>query len=214
MTVLDARRALIDGLGDARERIATGDGPQHSELVAVDTTITGGIEVFTEATSPDPTTSEMLAFYDDIDGRLTRFVEATVAAFVARDTWEARGGNGLNPVGYYNRRDWAAASDALTALRTARANATGTLGTDDDFQMYTPKGNAAVKEQVDLLAALIASGTHRPSVIIDAIRTAVKTVADKHAEIYDGEPEWAIVDTLNPLLKRAGYRTIIRDDLD
>lgn len=66
---------------------------------------------------------------------------------------------------------------------------------------------------MDILAARIDAGVLHPGEMRLAIKVHVKAAAQSHPELHDTEPEWAIVDALNPLLERRGYDKITPDDL-
>jgi hypothetical protein len=49
--------------------------------------------------------------------------------------------------------------------------------------------------------------------IIERLKEGVKQVYRTHPEIFDTEPEWAIVDAMNFWLAEMGFLAISRDDL-
>ncbi len=99
------------------------------------------------------------------------------------------------------RPDWV--SDALVEDR----------GENAGFQMYTREGNDAVAE---MLRGVMKDGREKlmmRGAIIERLQQGVKQVRRVHPEIYDTEPEWAIVDAMNVWLAEMGFLAISRDDL-
>ena len=99
------------------------------------------------------------------------------------------------------RPEWV--SDSLIAERGEHAG----------FQMYSREGNDAVATMLLVVLPLAERlGAHRPAVI-DALRNGIREVTKTHPEVWDTEPEWAIVDAVNAFFDTQGWVHISRDDL-
>ena len=73
------------------------------------------------------------------------------------------------------------------------------------FQMYTPEGNAAVRDMVErVIADAQFLGTPRAAVI-DAMRNGMREVAKTHPEVRDTEPRGAIYDALDAYFDTEGW---------
>jgi hypothetical protein len=87
-------------------------------------------------------------------------------------------------------------------------------GENAGFQMYTTEGNDAVGRMVQ---GVIEAAENLPALtradVIDLLRDGVQQVRQAHEEIYDTEPEWAIVDAINAFFDTQGWVHIDRDDL-
>ena len=195
--VWEVRNILRDG---------GGHGVRHPDLKAI-YELADRISSKTGATRED-----MLAGYDELDGALSTFHESARQAYVARDRAAARGTETPDPTAAYGTHDWRTAGEALDELHKARAKAVGQVSRND-FYMFTPEANAAVRAEMDTLAARVDAAVLTPREMKAAIQVHVKAIATSHPEVHDTEPEWAILDALNPLLERRGYAKITRDDL-
>lgn len=205
------RRQEVHELGGGvwEVRSVLRDGVRHPDLKAIYE------QADRISSNSGPTREELLAGYDELDASLVAFRETARVAYVARDRAAARGTLDpavSDPTSAYGAHDWRTASEALTELRKVRAKAVGQV-TRTYFDMFTPEANAAVRAEMDTLAARIDAGVLSPGEVKLAIHAHVKAIASRYPEVNDTEPEWAIVDTLNPLLERRGYREITREDL-
>ena len=99
------------------------------------------------------------------------------------------------------RPDWV--SDDLVAERGEHAG----------FQMFSRQGNDACALIVTDIAAGLEQAPQRREDIIARLQHGVRNVRKVHPEIFDTEPEWALVDAMNALLDIHGITHIGRDDL-
>jgi hypothetical protein len=99
------------------------------------------------------------------------------------------------------RADWV--SDTLVAERGEYAG----------FQMFTREGNDAVAALLHHVLRDADRLAVRRSVAVAAIVQGLRTLSARFPEVYDTEPEWAIVDACQPFFAEQGWVQIGRDDL-
>ncbi len=99
------------------------------------------------------------------------------------------------------RADWV--SDTLVAERGEYAG----------FQMFTREGNDAVAALLHHVLRDADRLAVRRSVAVAAIVQGLRTLSARFPEVYDTEPEWAIVDACQPFFTEQGWVPIGRDDL-
>jgi len=105
--------------------------------------------------------------------------------------------------------------------RAAQALAKHATESDDDrgpnaqYQMYTRAGNDAVAGMLAHAFDLVKSTAPRSyrQALKNAVREGQAQVAKTHPEVHDTEPEWAIVDKVNTVLRANGMSTITREDI-
>lgn len=202
------RSTLADGIRQARAHLTD---PVHPDLVL----LAARVQECSALTHHTSTLEDLLKVYDDLTPALAVFSEGARQAVCERDSLDARGEltEKNNPYAAYGGDDWGNADRARVALDRARMQATGKLPIGMTFSMYTDAADAAVFAAMSVLAATIDSAGLPPEKLLEAIKDAVAAVAAQHPEVHDTEPEWDIVDALNPLLKRRGYAQISRDAL-
>lgn len=202
------RSTLAGGFSQALAHIKA---PQHPDLVL----IAARMRECTALTHHTSTLEDLLGVYDELTTYLSAFSERARQAITERDSLDARGelDETNDPYASYGGDDWGNADRACAALNRARMQATGRLTPGTTFSMYTDAGNAAVFTAMDTLAVTIDSAGLSPEKMLETIKDTVKQVATQHPEVHDTEPEWDIVDALNPLLRRRGYAEISRDAL-
>lgn len=82
------------------------------------------------------------------------------------------------------------------------------------FQMYTAEGNGALGFALDsLLRKADADETKTRRQFIESLQALVVDVRRIFPEVYDTEPEWAVVDAVNGFMDKWGWARIDRDDL-
>ena len=84
----------------------------------------------------------------------------------------------------------------------------------DRFYMFTPEGNEAVQAMVQRIVDVILAGHLRRTDLPQALRSGMRGVSQTaFGEVYDTEPEWAIVDAVNKACAEVMWLPVSRDDL-
>ena len=76
----------------------------------------------------------------------------------------------------------------------------------EDYSMFSKAGNRAVTSMVDKIRKRI-DGAKKVTEdqILKLIRAGIEKVEQKHEEIFDTEPQYAIQDSINDCLRRNSY---------
>ena len=86
-------------------------------------------------------------------------------------------------------------------------------GENGVFEMFTKEGNDAVAQLLQNLVQRAEEQRWMRDEIVTWLKNGLAILAMTHGEVHDTEPEWAIVDVLNPWLEERGFRGITRNDL-
>ena len=83
----------------------------------------------------------------------------------------------------------------------------------NNAEMYTDEGNRAVDRMLLKIEGWVESGRITRLQLENTVYNEMCRVAKTHAEVNDTEPEWYIVDRVNEMCDKLGWKHISRDDL-
>ena len=82
----------------------------------------------------------------------------------------------------------------------------------DDFEMFNPEGNLAVRQACLTLDRRVRSGDIETfDMLVAAIGKRMESIGISHPEVGDTEPEWAVSDALTPASESRGWKKLARD---
>lgn len=82
----------------------------------------------------------------------------------------------------------------------------------DDFEMFSPEGNLAVRQACLTLDRQVRSGDIETfDMLLVAICKRMDAISKEYPEVHDTEPQWAVSDALTPASESRGWKKLARD---